>query len=214
MTTILPTDRPILYTVHGVLSGEDVLLSDMTQVGDLTGVCQQLSVVSDADENAYLGALVPLADSFPPLPDSGWLDADDLYAYADGVVRVRQSHQRTEWPPEDTPALFLVYREDAESVLEWVAGEEVAVGTLRAYEGVTYRCLQAHVTQTDWTPPATPALWTVVSDEEPTDEWQPWTAYAIGDVVTYNGVEYECIQAHTSHPGWEPPNVPALWTPT
>ncbi|MBE1591058.1 carbohydrate-binding protein [Nonomuraea angiospora] len=41
--------------------------------------------------------------------------------------------------------------------------------------------------------------------------WAPWTSYAIGAVVTYNGVDYVCIQAHTSQPGWEPPNVPALW---
>ncbi|MEU6715564.1 glycosyl hydrolase family 18 protein [Nonomuraea sp. NPDC046802] len=44
--------------------------------------------------------------------------------------------------------------------------------------------------------------------------WAPWTAYATGARVTYNGVEYECIQGHTSQPGWEPPNVPALWKPT
>ncbi|MEU6719977.1 carbohydrate-binding protein [Nonomuraea sp. NPDC046802] len=43
--------------------------------------------------------------------------------------------------------------------------------------------------------------------------WAPWTSYAIGAVVTYNGVDYVCIQAHTSQPGWEPPNVPALWKP-
>ncbi|MEU0572513.1 glycosyl hydrolase family 18 protein [Nonomuraea sp. NPDC005983] len=41
--------------------------------------------------------------------------------------------------------------------------------------------------------------------------WAPWTAYTAGTRVTYNGVEYECIQSHTSQPGWEPPNVPALW---
>lgn len=43
--------------------------------------------------------------------------------------------------------------------------------------------------------------------------WAPNTAYAIGELVMYNGVEYECIQAHTSEVGWEPPNVPALWQP-
>jgi chitodextrinase len=43
--------------------------------------------------------------------------------------------------------------------------------------------------------------------------WAPWTSYAVGAVVTYNGVDYVCIQAHTSQPGWEPPNVPALWKP-
>ncbi|GIH95866.1 M28 family peptidase [Planobispora siamensis] len=41
--------------------------------------------------------------------------------------------------------------------------------------------------------------------------WEPWKPYAAGDVVTYNGVSYRCLQGHTSLPGWEPPNVPALW---
>ncbi|MFD1933177.1 carbohydrate-binding protein, partial [Nonomuraea mangrovi] len=44
--------------------------------------------------------------------------------------------------------------------------------------------------------------------------WAPWTAYTAGTRVTYNGVEYECVQSHTSQPGWEPPNVPALWKTT
>ncbi|MFD0478890.1 carbohydrate-binding protein [Nonomuraea thailandensis] len=35
-------------------------------------------------------------------------------------------------------------------------------------------------------------------------DWAAWTAYAAGARVTYNGVEYECLQAHTSQPGWEP----------
>ncbi|HXF68841.1 MAG TPA: glycosyl hydrolase family 18 protein [Thermoflexus sp.] len=43
--------------------------------------------------------------------------------------------------------------------------------------------------------------------------WQPWTTYQVGDLVSYNGVIYRCIQGHTSQPGWEPPNVPALWQP-
>ncbi|MBF8191258.1 fibronectin type III domain-containing protein [Nonomuraea sp. K274] len=43
--------------------------------------------------------------------------------------------------------------------------------------------------------------------------WAPWTAYTAGTRVTYNGVEYECVQSHTSQPGWEPSNVPALWKP-
>ncbi|MEW9548179.1 glycosyl hydrolase family 18 protein [Nonomuraea sp. NPDC050783] len=42
-------------------------------------------------------------------------------------------------------------------------------------------------------------------------DWAPWTAYSAGTRVTYNGVEYECVQSHTSQPGWEPSNVPALW---
>jgi streptogrisin C len=34
----------------------------------------------------------------------------------------------------------------------------------------------------------------------------------VGDEVVYQSVRYRVIQAHQSQPGWEPPNVPALWT--
>ncbi len=45
----------------------------------------------------------------------------------------------------------------------------------------------------------------------PSGSWQPYTAYGVGQLVTYNGHTYRCLQSHTSLPGWEPPNVPALW---
>ncbi|QRK13261.1 fibronectin type III domain-containing protein [Archangium violaceum] len=41
--------------------------------------------------------------------------------------------------------------------------------------------------------------------------WAAYTNYAVADTVTYGGKGYECRQAHQSLPGWEPPNVAALW---
>jgi chitinase len=41
--------------------------------------------------------------------------------------------------------------------------------------------------------------------------WAPYTAYVTGQVVTFGGRRYQCRQSHTSLPGWEPPNVAALW---
>jgi len=43
--------------------------------------------------------------------------------------------------------------------------------------------------------------------------WQPNVHYSVGQVVTFSGRSYSCVQSHTSLPGWEPPNVPALWAP-
>ena len=42
-------------------------------------------------------------------------------------------------------------------------------------------------------------------------EWEPGVDYAVGDQASYDGTVYDCIQAHTSQVGWEPPNVPSLW---
>jgi len=194
---------------YALLSGGECVAS-----GELCGtdyLATSLTVVADEDENAFVQQLP--ADAFPVLPDSGWLEAGDIYSYGGGAVIVRQSHNRTEHDPADVPALFIVYRADASGVLDWVAGEQVQVGTHRLYGGTEYECIQSHVTQADWVPDATPALWREYIEPQPSAEWQPWTAYAIGDVVTYGGAEYECRQSHTSQPGWEPPNVLALWLP-
>lgn len=57
------------------------------------------------------------------------------------------------------------------------------------HDGILYRCVQAHTSQTGWEPSITPALWTVVS----LDEWPEWVqptgaqdAYRIGDKVSHN----------------------------
>ncbi|QSQ19101.1 fibronectin type III domain-containing protein [Pyxidicoccus parkwayensis] len=42
-------------------------------------------------------------------------------------------------------------------------------------------------------------------------EWAPYVAYSVGDIASYAGRAYDCRQSHTSLPGWEPPNVLALW---
>lgn len=77
----------------------------------------------------------------------------------------------------------------------WVVGKAYAVGDRAQYNGALYKCVQAHTSQADWMPSATPALWKTVSlDEYP--EWVQPTgahdAYNIGDKVTYNGQHYVC----------------------
>ncbi|MFL0166715.1 carbohydrate-binding protein [Candidatus Clostridium helianthi] len=52
---------------------------------------------------------------------------------------------------------------------------------------------------------------TKASSNPTTGSWAPNTSYKVGDIVSYNGKNYKCIQAHTSLVGWEPSNVPALW---
>lgn len=45
------------------------------------------------------------------------------------------------------------------------------------------------------------------------EAWAPGQSVSIGDLRTYNGVTYSCIQAHTTQAGWTPPAVPDLWAP-
>lgn len=84
----------------------------------------------------------------------------------------------------------------------WEAGKSYSVGTILRYgtNGVgdpqLYKVAQAHTSQADWTPDATPALYSPIGL---TDEGFPvWSrptgahdAYNKGDVVEYNGTLYE-----------------------
>lgn len=65
-----------------------------------------------------------------------------------------------------------------------------AVDDRISYGGGLYKCVQAHTSQSDWTPDITPALWVRVSIEE----WPEWIqptgaqdAYNTGDKVSHNG---------------------------
>ena len=42
--------------------------------------------------------------------------------------------------------------------------------------------------------------------------WEEGGVYEIGDLRTFSGNLYKCIQAHeAADPNWTPPNVPSLW---
>jgi hypothetical protein len=43
--------------------------------------------------------------------------------------------------------------------------------------------------------------------------WVVPKAYAINDIVVFEDIGYVCVQSHTSQIDWQPPLVPALWTP-
>ncbi len=77
----------------------------------------------------------------------------------------------------------------------WVSGVAYAVGALRQYNNQLYRCLQAHISQDDWTPDAATSLWSKVGN--PAEEYPAWSqpigshdAYAEGDKVTHNGKKW------------------------
>jgi hypothetical protein len=144
------------------------------------------------------------------LPSSGQIYKDSIYKYEGELVICRQSHTRTIYLPSQTPALFSFFRENSDT-LTWIPNERVELGWKRVYEGSEYTCLQAHITQSDWTPTTTVGvLWSITIS---TPYWTVGVAYKVNDIVIYqpDGFTYKCLQAHTSQAGWTPVAVPALW---
>lgn len=99
--------------------------------------------------------------------------------------------------------------EEAETVTalfpDWEDGKAYAVGDRVKYDGLLYRCVQAHTSQSDWTPDKTPALWVRTS----TEEWPEWIqptgahdAYNTGDKVSHNEKHWiSDIDANVYEPG-------------
>jgi hypothetical protein len=88
----------------------------------------------------------------------------------------------------------------------WVTGETVVIGDLRRYESKIYECIQAHTTQSDWTPDIVPALWKVKAAPGVIPAWtQPagaHDAYKKDDKVTYNSqVWISTADANVWEPG-------------
>ena len=87
----------------------------------------------------------------------------------------------------------------------WEADKAVQVNERYRYGETLYKCVQAHTTQADWTPDATPALWVVVS----LDEWPVWVqpigasdAYNKGDKVSHNEKNWiSDVDANVWEPG-------------
>ena len=99
---------------------------------------------------------------------------------------------------EDTAALNKV----AVMARPWTPGA-YAVGDVRVYGGVPYRCVQAHDSSANpgWTPDATPALWMQYHGTTP-ETARPWVApagahdvYRAGEYMIWtDGQMYKCLQ--------------------
>lgn len=87
---------------------------------------------------------------------------------------------------------------------DWKDGHSYAVGDRVRHDETLYKCVQAHTSQSDWTPDVTPALWVVVSTEEFPEWVQPTgahDAYKLGDKVSHNGEHWE---SQVDNNVWEP----------
>jgi len=95
---------------------------------------------------------------------------------------------------------------------EWQANTAYNVGNFVTSGGQVYMCKEAN---TNVQPGVTYWVNTTTgpSNPQPTGDttWQAWVPYKVGQVVSYNGTNYVCIQGHTSQPDWTPYIVASLW---
>ena len=94
--------------------------------------------------------------------------------------------------------------------------EMVTYGENEVGDPQLYRCVQAHTSQADWTPGATPALWTAIGlapDNIPI--WSQPTgahdAYNIGDRVHYPGKDGPVYESLINGNVYSPDAYPQGW---
>lgn len=124
---------------------------------------------------------------FPPLPDEGWLEEGRIYSYENEAVMVIRPHNRTIYPPEETPALFSFFRQNSDD-LNWIPNEFVKLNWKRWYNNKQYECKQPHMTLSTYTPDLTPALWDEIQQQgEKPPQWvsSNYYLYVVGYEV-YN----------------------------
>jgi len=89
---------------------------------------------------------------------------------------------------------------------DWEVGTPYQIDDLVGYDGTLYRVIQAHTSQSDWTPDVAESLFADTAPAGVIPEWvQPQgahDAYNTGDQVTYNGQVWEStIDANVWAPG-------------
>lgn len=96
----------------------------------------------------------------------------------------------------------------------YAVGEYLTYGVNGVGDPQLYKVVQAHTSQSDWTPDATPALYDAIGlDDSGYPVWAQPTgahdAYNAGDIVNYNGTLYKSlidgnVYSPDAYPaGWE-----------
>ena len=90
----------------------------------------------------------------------------------------------------------------------WAVGVTYAIGDRIEYGGKLYKIIQSHTSQEDWTPDATPALYTEVAKPGEIPVWRQPTgaqdAYMSGDKVHYPTAEDAVYVSTVDNNVWEP----------
>lgn len=100
---------------------------------------------------------------------------------------------------EDEKAMEVAYMYDPWKIGKaYSAGEFVTYGINGVGDPQLYKVAQAHISQADWTPDITPALYVAIGlDEQGYPVWSQPTgahdAYNKGDIVNYNDKLYESL---------------------
>lgn len=100
----------------------------------------------------------------------------------------------------------------------WREGVYYAKGVRVQYHGQMYEALQGHEATkgANWNPEAVASLWRKIDWQEQAPgngSWREGMNYSKGQLTSYRGRMYRCLQSHKAEKGagWSPDRAPSLW---
>jgi len=138
--TFVVSANTLTLTVNGLGAGMSTTLRFSINGGTITAKADSTSVITESNEtNNSMTKILPVSD---PIPCTA--------TPTGGTTPTKTS------TPKPTPT-------SSSTAPAWAANTWYNVAALVTYGGHTYKCIQAHTSQTGWEPPNVPALWGLVS---------------------------------------------------
>lgn len=103
---------------------------------------------------------------------------------------------------------------------QWATATTYSIGNTVEYQGKLWRCVQAHTSQLDWTPPVAPALWVIAHRDGFVPAWEAPSGshdtYALDYLVTHSNRTWKSLTANNTYePGvvgtWRDQSTPPMW---
>ena len=126
------------------------------------------------------------------------------------LLKIRSMIEKASVSLADNDAL-----EAVELFPAWQEGMSYVAGQRVRYDEKLYRVVQPHVSQADWLPPDTPALYTDIAEPGTIPVWRQPTgaqdAYMIGDMVHYPTIDDPVYVSTIDNNVWSPEEYPQGW---
>ena len=150
------------------------------------------------------------------------LDESLTFQGAEEWAQEQEDYREYEDPAQEAldEVLDILTDEQAETVPDafpaWSAGIAYGVGKRVRFNGLLYKCVQAHTSQEGWEPDKTPALWVRIGEPGEIPVWVRPTgaqdAYNTGDKVHYPIADSTVYESTIDGNVWSPDEYPAGWT--
>lgn len=180
-TALLPSETPWSIVQRDMV---DVL----DEQGNPTGETEEVVNEYDNSEYSLAGQITDYRDGTVSIKMGKPTETENAKATVTALAGAPVTYARAvELRPIIEQAAVSLSDGEAATVPElitaWAYPVDYAEGDRRSYGGKVYKCRQAHTSQTDWNPAATPALWVVIDVEHAGTQDDP--------IPASRGMEYE-----------------------